>query len=121
MNIRAGEEDLLLSDEEHNSPSKKPNVSVTEPSKSLRPTSPTSAYLSAKKRKELQSRRLGYNPSFPVAPEYILNSISFYLEAEKIIIRQRHKFLMHACRYWSLKRAARRGAPLLKRLHLEVG
>ena len=36
-------------------------------------------------------------------------------------IRLRHKTeLVHlVCRYWSLKREARRGAPLLKRLHLE--
>ena len=29
------------------------------------------------------------------------------------------EFLYLICRYWSLKREARRGAPLLKRLHLE--
>ncbi|KAI8802926.1 hypothetical protein BJ742DRAFT_872918 [Cladochytrium replicatum] len=33
-------------------------------------------------------------------------------------VKQR-RFLHAVCKYWSLKRAARRGAPLLKRLHLE--
>jgi NuA3 HAT complex component NTO1 len=38
----------------------------------------------------------------------------------KISIRKREPFVEKLCRYWSLKREARRGAPLLKRLHLEV-
>jgi NuA3 HAT complex component NTO1 len=37
----------------------------------------------------------------------------------KIIIRKKPEFIHMMCKYWSLKREARRGAPLLKRLHLE--
>lgn len=35
------------------------------------------------------------------------------------MIRKKADFVLMMCRYWSLKREARRGAPLLKRLHLE--
>ena len=37
----------------------------------------------------------------------------------KATIRKKLDFVHLVCRYWSLKREARRGAPLLKRLHLE--
>lgn len=37
----------------------------------------------------------------------------------KIIVRKKPEFIHMMCKYWSLKREARRGAPLLKRLHLE--
>lgn len=78
------------------------------------------AVISAAQRKELQNKRLGYNASAPVCPEYILNRILDYLESEPIVIKQKHRFVTSVCRYWALKLASRRGAPLLKRLHLEV-
>jgi hypothetical protein len=37
----------------------------------------------------------------------------------KINFRKKLEFVLLVCKYWSLKREARRGAPLLKRLHLE--
>jgi NuA3 HAT complex component NTO1 len=38
----------------------------------------------------------------------------------KVSVRKKRDFVLSVCKYWSLKREARRGAPLLKRLHLEV-
>jgi NuA3 HAT complex component NTO1 len=53
----------------------------------------------------------------PIIPFYIHTRLWEYVDRVKI--RNKKAFVAMACRYWSLKREARRGAPLLKRLHLE--
>lgn len=55
----------------------------------------------------------------PIIPQYIFDKVYDYVKP--IQIRNKKKqFINQVCRYWSLKRDSRRGAPLLKRLHLEV-
>jgi NuA3 HAT complex component NTO1 len=54
----------------------------------------------------------------PIVPQYIYNKLWEY--AKPLRCRQKPQFVRLVCRYWSLKRESRRGAPLLKRLHLEV-
>ncbi|KAI0683939.1 hypothetical protein BC835DRAFT_1392543 [Cytidiella melzeri] len=58
-----------------------------------------------------------YKPGPPLVPNIIVNRITQYIG--KVNIRQKREFVTLVCKYWSLKREARRGAPLLKRLHLE--
>ncbi|TNY23428.1 hypothetical protein DMC30DRAFT_444324 [Rhodotorula diobovata] len=53
----------------------------------------------------------------PVVPAKLAERITAYLARVKLAHK---KDVVNAvCRYWSLKREARRGAPLLKRIHLE--
>lgn len=58
-----------------------------------------------------------YKPGPPLVPNIIVDRILTYIG--KVVIRKKNEFVWMMCRYWSLKREARRGAPLLKRLHLE--
>jgi hypothetical protein len=58
-----------------------------------------------------------YKPGPPLVPKFIVERILQYIG--KISVRKKQDFLHLLCKYWSLKREARRGAPLLKRLHLE--
>ncbi|GJE93817.1 bromodomain and PHD finger-containing protein [Phanerochaete sordida] len=58
-----------------------------------------------------------YKPGPPLVPKIIVDRIQQYIH--RVTIRQKREFLVLVCKYWSLKREARRGAPLLKRLHLE--
>lgn len=58
-----------------------------------------------------------YKLGAPLVPWIIVDRIMQY--TARIKISKKEQFLLLACRYWSLKREARRGAPLLKRLHLE--
>ncbi|PLN79322.1 hypothetical protein BDW42DRAFT_173189 [Aspergillus taichungensis] len=54
----------------------------------------------------------------PVIPQVVLNSIIASLQ--RFGVRQRKQYAEDACKYWTLKREARRGAALLKRLQLQL-
>lgn len=58
-----------------------------------------------------------YKPGPPLVPAIVVERIMVY--TDKLRYRKKIDFARMLCRYWSLKREARRGAPLLKRLHLE--
>ncbi|KAK3805500.1 MAG: hypothetical protein J3Q66DRAFT_124596 [Benniella sp.] len=65
-----------------------------------------------------------YTPGAPLAPTLIVNRLLPFvskLGAKTSALRKVSalNFIYTICRYWSLKRESRRGAPLLKRLHLE--
>lgn len=54
----------------------------------------------------------------PVIPQVVLNSVVASLQ--RFTVRQRKQYAEDACKYWTLKREARRGAALLKRLQLQL-
>src|SRR5690606_18456175 len=64
-----------------------------------------------------------YSPMSPIAPEFIINQLApaivKYCGKSAFNKKSLIPFLRTVCKYWSLKRELRRGAPLLKRLHLE--
>ncbi|KAG0209686.1 nuA3 HAT complex component nto1 [Mortierella sp. GBA30] len=65
-----------------------------------------------------------YSPGAPLAPMFIVNRLLPFvskLGAKTPALRKTSalNFIFVICKYWSLKRESRRGAPLLKRLHLE--
>lgn len=54
----------------------------------------------------------------PVVPHILYNSVEASLQ--RFGIRKRKEYVADACKYWTLKREARRGAALLKRLQLQM-
>jgi NuA3 HAT complex component NTO1 len=54
----------------------------------------------------------------PVIPQILLNNLVASLA--RFTVRQRKQYAEDACKYWTLKREARRGASLLKRLQLQL-
>lgn len=54
----------------------------------------------------------------PVIPQVVLNSVVAALQ--RFTVRHRKQYAEDACKYWTLKREARRGAALLKRLQLQL-
>ncbi|KAK4225555.1 hypothetical protein QBC38DRAFT_256582 [Podospora fimiseda] len=54
----------------------------------------------------------------PIIPQAVFDLVESALS--RFPIRKRKEFVADACRYWTLKREARRGAALLKRLQLQM-
>ena len=54
----------------------------------------------------------------PVVPQAVYHNVENALI--KFSVRKRKEFVQEACKYWTLKREARRGAALLKRLQLQM-
>ncbi|KAE8216410.1 hypothetical protein CF327_g409 [Tilletia walkeri] len=67
--------------------------------------------------KAARAYKKSYRAGPPLVPKYILDRVMEY--THKVRIRAKPLFVAQLARYWSLKREARRGASLLKRLHLE--
>jgi hypothetical protein len=61
-----------------------------------------------------------YTTGAPIAPDIILSKIDNLQSVKFCGIRKKPQLVTAIAHYWSLKRESRRGAPLLKRLHLEV-
>lgn len=90
-----------------------PNTSFSSTSSHPHLTSPHTPRSSKKARAYAKTYKLGP----PLVPAIIVRHILEYIS--KVPVRKKPEFVHLVCRYWSLKREARRGAPLLKRLHLE--
>lgn len=71
------------------------------------------------KGKSARAYKTSFNSGPPVIPAKIFDRVMAYTSRLKVTGKKDVVNLI--CRYWSLKREARRGAPLLKRIHLEVG
>ncbi|KZV65045.1 hypothetical protein PENSPDRAFT_756837 [Peniophora sp. CONT] len=67
--------------------------------------------------KAARAHAKGYAPRAPLVPAIVVRRVERYID--KIKLRKPNELVELVARYWSLKREARRGAPLLRRLHLE--
>lgn len=71
-----------------------------------------------KSKKSARAHAKRYEVPPPLLPEIILRSVTDYLK--RMPGGKKRELVEKIGKYWSLKRESRRGAPLLKRLHLEV-
>lgn len=72
-----------------------------------------------KRRKVTSPKQMWRLPSgAPVVPAVVYSTVEASLA--RFTIRKRKEFVEKVCRYWTLKREARRGAALLKRLQLQL-
>ncbi|KAJ2311588.1 hypothetical protein IWW54_002559 [Coemansia sp. RSA 2705] len=60
-----------------------------------------------------------FDPDRPLLNEYVIARVAAQVPQQRIGLLQRTRLVAMVARYWALKRRARHGAPLLKRLHLE--
>lgn len=78
-----------------------------------------SAVLGGDKKKGQAPKNLWKLPSgAPIIPQAVFEIVEASIQ--RFPFRKRKDYLSEACRYWTLKREARRGAALLKRLQLQM-
>lgn len=82
-------------------------------------TDPHNSAIVVDKKKGASPKNVWRLPSgAPVIPQAVFDVVEAALQ--RFPIRKRKDFVSEACRYWTLKREARRGAALLKRLQLQM-
>lgn len=80
---------------------------------------PQNSAIVVDKKKGTSSKNVWRLPSgAPVIPQAVFDVVESSLQ--RFPVRKRKEFVSEACRYWTLKREARRGAALLKRLQLQM-
>ena len=73
----------------------------------------------SKRKRNLTPKAIWRLPSgAPVVPAVLYDSVESSLQ--RFTVRKRRDFAADMCKYWTLKREARRGAALLKRLQLQM-
>ncbi|TKX27463.1 hypothetical protein C1H76_0300 [Elsinoe australis] len=72
------------------------------------------------KRKKKEPQKTGWRlaSGAPIVPAVVFDAVETSLQ--RFTLRKRKDFVAEACKYWTLKREARRGAALLKRLQLQL-
>ncbi|CAG8627733.1 16517_t:CDS:10, partial [Cetraspora pellucida] len=102
---------------------RKESDSASYPRKTIKVNPQESEKRLSNKSVESSKSARAYNRSYMetalVAPAIIMDRLLPVLSMHKGQLRRRQEMIATICRYWSLKRETRRGAPLLKRLHLE--
>lgn len=71
-----------------------------------------------RKRQQMQKKIWRLPSGAPVVPNAVYAKVENSLA--RFAVRKRKDFVADACKYWTLKREARRGAALLKRLQLQM-
>jgi NuA3 HAT complex component NTO1 len=79
---------------------------------------PGSAGANKRKRGQPPAKSWRLPSGAPVIPQAVYHNVENSLI--KFSVRKRKEFAQEACKYWTLKREARRGAALLKRLQLQM-
>lgn len=80
---------------------------------------PLSAAGNNKRKKAALQKKIWRLPGgAPIVPETVFSSVENLMS--RFALRKRKEFVAEACKYWSLKREARRGAPLIKRFQASM-
>lgn len=69
------------------------------------------------RKKSARAYKKSYRAGPSLVPAYVVNRVVEHIA--RIHVRKKLQLVIQIAKFWSLKREARRGAPLLKRLHLE--
>lgn len=89
-----------------------------QPADDLQATGDNSVAAADKKRGQVQKCWWRLPSGAPVIPQSVLTIVEGAMQ--RFPFSKRKDFVAEACRYWTLKREARRGAALLKRLQLQM-
>ena len=101
-------------------PSQQSQFAEVDEESSLREDAQGSGNAAAQRRKRLAAQKNVWRlPSgAPIVPQVVFDAVANSLQ--RFAVRKRKEFAAEACKYWTLKREARRGAALLKRLQLQM-